>query len=62
MLMLIRFYDGRSEEAILLANRGNTLRVAIRDCDDSAEFRYDSGVWLSENDVPVRIELAESVN
>jgi hypothetical protein len=56
MMMLIRFFDGRSQEAILLASSGQTLRVALRDSEDSTEFRFDRGVWLSENDDPVRIE------
>jgi hypothetical protein len=56
MMMLIRFSDGRSEQAILLANRGKTLRVALRNRDDSAELRFDRGTWLSESNDPVLIE------
>jgi hypothetical protein len=56
MTMLIRFFDGRSEEAILLSSRGKTLRVAMKNSDDSTEFRFDRGVWLSESNDPVRIE------
>lgn len=56
-MMRICFRDGRSEEAILLAARDNAVRVAIRDCDDSAEFRLHNGQWLSEANLPVHIEV-----
>lgn len=54
--MLIRFSDGRSEQAILLSKSGKTMRIALRNRDDSAELRCHRGTWVCESNDPVLIE------
>lgn len=56
--MIIRYTDGRSVEGVLLARDENRIRVALKDCDDVSEFVIVSGVWVSEDCEPVRVEFA----
>lgn len=55
--MLIRHYDGRREEAILLSAAGNALRVAVPGRDDCAELRLYEGQWVTETNQAVEIEF-----
>jgi len=57
MRMVIRHWNGRREEAILLSARGNAIRTAIRDREDVAEFRCTAGQWFAEGDAPVEIDF-----
>jgi len=47
--MIIRYADGRTVEAALLAREGNTMRVALQDGQDVVEFIDAQGTWLGEN-------------
>lgn len=55
--MLIRYTDGRLLIGILMALAGTTMRVALKDHDDVAEFRLLSGRWVSEDCEPVTFEF-----
>jgi len=41
----------------VLSTCGTIVRVAIPGCDDSVEFSYRGGQWLSEEGEPVEIEF-----
>jgi hypothetical protein len=56
--MTIRYSNGYTVDAILLAREGNSMRVAIRDLDETVEFFEINGVWLSQNCEPVEVEFA----
>jgi hypothetical protein len=56
--MTIRYADGRVAEAVILARTENTMRVALKDSDDVADFVAADGAWLSEDLGPVQIEFA----
>lgn len=55
--MLIRHYDGRREEAMLLSVTGHAMRVAVSGRDDSTELRLYGGQWVTETNEPVEIEF-----
>ena len=55
--MLIRYSDGRILAGILLALAGSSMRVALKDEDDVAEYRLLSGRWISEDCEPVTFEF-----
>ena len=57
MLMLIRHYDGRREEAMLLSVAGNAMRVALSGRDDCTELRLYDGQWVTDTNRPVEIEF-----
>ena len=42
---------------ILLSLEGNTIRVALEECGDAAEYRRVENGWISENGDPVEIEF-----
>ena len=42
---------------ILLSLCGDTIRVALEDCGDVAEYRRVEGGWVSEDGTAVEIEL-----
>jgi hypothetical protein len=41
---------------VLLALEGDSIRVALEDCGDVAEYRRVDGGWVSELGEPVEIE------
>jgi hypothetical protein len=55
--MWIRYTDGRTLTGILLALNGGTIRVAIQDGDDVAEYRLIGDRWVSEDCEPVTFEF-----
>ncbi len=57
MLMLIRYYDGRREGAVLLSVTGNAMRVALAGRDDCLELRLYEGQWVTETNQAVEIEF-----
>ncbi len=59
--MLIHYSDGKVGQGILLSLRGNRMRVAIKDGDDVAEFRFVAGVWISEECEPVTFEFPTAI-
>ena len=56
-MMILIYRDGRSAEGILLSRTELTLRVALKDHDDVAEFNQFNGIWFSEELEPVQIEF-----
>jgi hypothetical protein len=56
--MTIRYSNGYTVDAILLAREGNSMRVAIREFDETVEFFEINGVWVSQNCEPVEVEFA----
>jgi hypothetical protein len=46
--MTIKYSDGSSKEAKVLALVGNDLRVAIENSGDAVEFRLLNSRWFSE--------------
>ena len=56
--MMIHYTNGKSIEALLLAQTENTLRVAVPGEDDTLLFARIHGVWVSEDCEPARIEFA----
>ena len=55
--MLMRHYDGRREEAILLSVAGDSMRVALAGHDDCLELRLYDGQWVTETNEAVEIEF-----
>ena len=58
-MLYIRFGAFFEMRGILLALAGDTIRVALEDCGDAAEFRRVDNAWISENGEPVEIEWRE---
>ena len=58
-MIYIHYNDGRVLQAVVLAFGDRRVRVAVRDCDDSSEYRLVNQVWVSEDCEVVRIEFAE---
>lgn len=56
-MMLIRHYDGRREEAMLLSVAGNAMRVALPGRDDCAELRLYGEQWVTETNEAIEIEF-----
>ena len=54
--MKIRYPNGKTNEGITLVRTANTMRVAVRGCEDAAEFINVHGTWISEDCEPVTIE------
>jgi len=42
---------------ILLSLEGDTIRVALEECGDAAEYRRVENGWISEDGDPVEIEF-----
>ncbi len=55
MHIAIAFKPGFTVEGIVLQAGSRTLRVAVRNWDDIAEFRVHEGCWTAENGDPVTI-------
>ena len=61
MYTLIRYLDGRLQEAIVLSAAGDKMRVAIPGCDDAVAFTFRKDAWVSEEEnIPVEIEFLAS--
>lgn len=54
-MLSIRFGDFFVLRGILLSLNRDTIRVALEDCGDAAEFRRVEKGWISEDDEPVEI-------
>ncbi|SPE40697.1 hypothetical protein SBA3_3860005 [Candidatus Sulfopaludibacter sp. SbA3] len=59
-LMKIRYQNGNAIEGITLSRTEQTLRVAVRGCDDAMEFTNIHGTWVSEDCEPVIVEVGMS--
>ena len=58
-MIFIKYKNGRTLQGILLALGDRAIRVAIKDADDSALFRFINGVWVSEDCEIVTFKFAE---
>ena len=56
--MTINYPDGRVAEGIILSRTENTMRVALKDGDDTEIFTCVEGTWISEDCEPVEIRFA----
>ena len=55
--MIIHYTNGQSIEGLLLAQTGNTLRIAVPGENDVLEFTRIGGMWVSQTCEPARIEF-----
>jgi len=60
-MIYIHYNDGRVLQAVVLAFGDRRVRVAVKDCDDSSEYRLIHQAWVSEDCEVVRIEFAAGV-
>src|ERR1039457_6109974 len=60
--MTIGYRDGKTIEGVTLARTANTMRVAVKGCEDAAEFINVHGTWVSEDCEPVTIEYGPRRN
>ena len=58
MRITVSFPPGFEVEGFVLALRGNSVRVAMRDWDDAAVFEFTDGQWLAENGDACRLFTA----
>lgn len=58
--MTIRYRNGYTVEAILLAREATSMRVAIRGAEDVTELNQIDGKWISEDCEPVDIAFIHS--
>ncbi len=56
-MLYIRFGSFFVLRGILLSVSGNSIRVALEDCGDAAEYRRVESGWVSEHGDAVEIEL-----
>src|ERR1700736_5117359 len=52
----LRCGAGRRAAAVLLAARGQIIRLAVDGCEDAAEFRMIDGQWVSEHGQAVQLD------
>ena len=48
-MILIKYSNGLVHQGVVLSFGDLVMRVAIKGCDDAAEFRMNHGVWVSED-------------
>ena len=58
-MISIHYNNGRVLQGIVLAFGDRLVRVAVRDADDSVEFRLVNQVWVSEDCEVVTLDFAE---
>jgi hypothetical protein len=56
--MRIRYSNGNTAEAVLLARTNDSIRVEVQGGSDVVEFRQINGRWISEDCEPVEVEFA----
>src|SRR5262249_28929621 len=57
MKMIIIYQNGTTAEAVILSKGDNSMRVAVKGCEDVVEFEHRNGFWISENLDPVLIRF-----
>jgi hypothetical protein len=57
MRLIIRYFDGTLQPAIVMAMSGARMRAFVPGCDDSVEFRLADGRWLAENGEVVEMQF-----
>lgn len=55
-MLQIRIGDFLVLRGILLSVEGNSIRVALEDCGDAAEFQRTADGWIAEDGTSVQIE------
>jgi hypothetical protein len=56
--MTIKYQNGRTVEAIILARDSQMIRVAVKGCDDVVKLTNVNETWVTDDCEPVRIEFA----
>ena len=56
MQVRITTWTGTKLNGVALAVHGPTMKVAIPECDDTVDFRFQGGQWFSEQGEPVEIK------
>ena len=56
MRLMIRYQDGRRDEAVLMAASQERMRIAAASQKDTVELTRGNEGWLTENGEPVDIE------
>jgi hypothetical protein len=56
MYLILRYHDDSRVDAILLAANRGRMRVVIRGCDDTVEFRNKNKNWVAADGSAVEIE------
>jgi hypothetical protein len=56
-MILIKYSNGLVLQGVVLSFGDQSMRVAIENADDAAEYRMIHGVWVSEDCEVVRLEL-----
>jgi hypothetical protein len=57
-MMIIRYADGRSSEAVILSRTIITMRVVLQGADDATDLMYVKGGWYTEELEPVQVQFA----
>jgi hypothetical protein len=58
-MISIHYNNGRVLQGVVLAFGDRLVRVAVKGCDDTSEFRLVNRVWVSEDCEVVKLEFAE---
>ncbi len=56
MRITISYESGLQLEGVVLSLDADTLRVAVRNWEDAAEYRFRNGRWFSEFGAAVRLD------
>ncbi len=57
--MIITYADGKSAEAIILSRTEETMRVVVKDDQDTVLFTCIDATWISEDGEPVEIDFED---
>jgi hypothetical protein len=55
--MRVKYTDGRTVAAVILALSGPIMRVALKDTDDVAEYQLVNGSWITDDWETVTFEF-----
>lgn len=58
--MTIRYSNGLSFEAVLLAQAEDSMRIAIQGSEDVLELKQINGTWVTDECEPVHVEFVLS--
>ena len=57
VIVKIRYADGSVMDARILSLRGNTMRMAVRNCDDALKVTFSNGRWFSDDFQEIQFEF-----
>jgi hypothetical protein len=60
--MQVKFENGRTAEAVLLAGNRHEMRVVVEGFGDTQRWEKVDGVWLNERGEPMQIEALLAVD